>query len=529
MGSSWQGAVIYQVCPRSFRDADGDGVGDLPGIIDGLPYIARLGVDALWITPFFPSPMRDFGYDVADYTGVDPRFGTVDDFDRLLDMAHRQGLKVVIDQVWGHTSDRHPWFIDSRIGRHGAKADWYVWAEAKSDGSPPNNWLSVFGGPAWTWDPRRRQYYLHHFLSCQPALNWRNPEVAGALAEAGAWWEARGVDGFRLDAVDFLLHDPALRDNPPRCQPTTPLRPFSLQQHCFDMAQPDLPALLEWIRGRFPRLMMVAELSGEPDPLVRAASFTGPHRLNMAYTLGLMKCPFSPEGIRGWIAEAEAKLPDGGLCWAFSNHDVERATSRWGDGSPAAAKLLLALLLSLRGGVCLYQGEELGLTEADVPFDRLQDPYGLTHYPEFKGRDGCRTPLPWRADALQAGFTTATPWLPIPDGHRALAIDRQQESAESVLAFARSMLHLRRLCRALRWGSLRLVDVSPALVAFERRWREERILCVFNPSPQPVCAIGADRTFDLGPWGVLFLKAKSGQALSVLDAVCPPTPQPAGA
>ena len=494
-----KGAVIYQVCPRSFRDGDGDGIGDLKGIVEGLPYIAELEVEALWLTPFFPSPMADFGYDVADFTGVDPLFGCLEDFDRLVERAHRLGLKVVIDQVWGHSSDRHPWFLASRASRDNVKADWYVWADPRPDGGPPNNWLSVFGGGAWSWEPRRRQYYLHHFLTCQPALNWRNPEVEAALLAAGDVWVERGVDGFRLDAVDFLLHDAALRDNPPRPQAMTPLRPFGTQEHRFDLAQPELPALFERLRAHFPATMMVAELSSEPDPLARAARFTAPGRLSQAYTLGLMKRPFTAEGIRAWIAEAEAKLPEGGLCWAFSNHDVPRAVSRWGDGSAASARLLLGLLLSLRGGICLYQGEELGLTEAELTEDQLRDPYGLAFYPDFKGRDGCRTPLPWQAEAVSAGFSTnPTPWLPIPAAHRPLAVDRQQGDPGSVLSFARQMLQLRRNRSALREGSLRLLDCGPDVVGFERLAGDDRLVCLFNPSAKVVEGFG--RTLE--PWGM---------------------------
>ncbi|MBI5163343.1 MAG: alpha-glucosidase [Magnetospirillum sp.] len=502
-----EGAVVYQVCPRSFMDGDGDGVGDLPGLIERLSYIAALGVDAVWLAPFFASPMRDFGYDVADYTAIDPLFGDIEDFDRLIAAAHRAGLKVVIDQVWAHSSDCHPWFLDSRSSRHAEKSEWYVWADAKPDGTPPNNWLSVFGGGAWTWEPRRRQYYLHHFLASQPALNWRHPEVEQALLAAGAFWRQRGVDGFRLDAVDFLLHDPALRDNPPRPLTVPPSRPFAMQQHRHDMGQPELPDLFERIRARFPGLLLVAELSSEPDPLARCTAFTGPERLSQAYTLALMKRPFTAEGIRAWIAEAEAMCPHGGLAWAFSNHDVTRVVSRWGDGSPAAARMLLALLLSLRGGICLYQGEELGLTEADLPFQALRDPFGLAFFPDFKGRDGCRTPMPWQEAAPAAGFSTAVPWLPIPDTHRPLAVERQNADPASVLHFARRMLAFRRRRTALRTGALRLIESAPTVVAFERGNADDRVLCLFNPSAARVSCV--DGT-DLRPWAYAFFDAASG-------------------
>lgn len=486
------GAAVYQICPRSFMDGTGDGVGDLPGVLEKLPYLAGLGVDAVWLTPFYTSPMADFGYDVADYRGIDPLFGCDADFDRLVAAAHLAGLKVIVDQVWAHSSDRHPWFMDSRSSRHADKADWYVWADPKPDGAPPNNWLSVFGGGAWSWEPRRRQYYLHHFLARQPALNWRNPDVAEALFQAGEHWRRRGVDGFRLDAVDFLLHDPLLRDNPSRPHLQVPARPFAMQHHSHDMCQPELPELLAAIRARFPDMMLVAELSSEPDPLRRTRAFTGPDRLSQAYTLGFMKRPFSAAGIRDWLAEAEAACPDGGLMWAFSNHDVVRVASRWGDGSAAAAKMLVALLLSLRGGVCLYQGEELGLTEADLPFEALRDPFGLAFYPDFKGRDGCRTPMPWSAAEANGGFTRAVPWLPAIREHLAQAVDRQEADTGSVLHFTRRMLALRRQSPALRHGTLTLLDDAPGLIRFERRHGPDCMVCRFNPSPKPES--------DMAPW-----------------------------
>jgi alpha-glucosidase len=488
----WRGAVIYQIYPRSFCDADGDGVGDLRGIAARLPHIAALGADAVWIAPFFPSPMQDFGYDVSDYRGVDPRFGTLADVDAVVAEAHRLGLKVIIDQVWSHSSDRHPWFLESASDRTGPKADWYVWADAKPDGTPPNNWLSVFGGPAWRWDPRRRQYYLHHFLPSQPKLNLRNPRVLDALIEAGDFWLRRGVDGFRLDAVDFMIHDAGLRDNPPRppADGIMPVKPFGMQRHAWDMAQPETLDVMRCIRGlldRHPGTTTIAEVSSEYDALRRAATYTRGDGglLHMAYTLRLMKTEFTAEQLTAAIAQVEERFDDGWMCWAFSNHDVVRVASRWGDGSPAFAKLGLALLLSLRGSVCLYQGEELGLTEADLPFEALQDPYGLNFWPQFKGRDGCRTPIPWRQGAPHAGFTTATPWLPVPAEHHAMAVDVQEADPGSVLSFARAFMAWRRAQPALLRGELRLLPAGHDLVAFERRAQGQRLYCVFNTARQP--------------------------------------------
>ena len=284
----WRGAVIYQIYPRSFFDSNGDGIGDLPGVTARLEYVARLGVDAIWLCPFFVSPQRDFGYDVADHVAVDPLFGTLADFDALLARAHGLGLKVLIDQVWSHTSDRHAWFLDSRAARTGAKADWYVWADPSPDGTPPNNWLSVFGGSAWMWEPRRRQYYLHHFLDCQPALNLHNPAVMDALLETGRFWLERGVDGFRLDAVDFLLHDPLLRSNPAAPpQPEVPAKLFGMQRHVHDMLQPETTVLLARIRGlmdAYPDTVTLGEISSQPGAFERVV---GPRRQHSRGRSGL--------------------------------------------------------------------------------------------------------------------------------------------------------------------------------------------------------------------------------------------------
>ncbi len=482
----WRGGVLYHVIPRSFCDSNGDGVGDLAGIAGRLDYLAELGVDGLWISPFYLSPMEDFGYDVTDHRAVDPTFGRLADFDALLAKARELGLRVLIDLVWSHTSSRHPWFDASRRSATGQHADWYVWADAKADGTPPNNWLSVFGGGAWSWDPLRRQYYLHHFLPSQPALNLRHPEVLAELEAIGEFWLRRGVDGFRLDAVDFLMHDERLRDNPPRppADGITPLKPFALQEHRRDMAQVEALVVMRRLRallGRYPRTATIAELSSEPDPLQRANLYTaGSDRLHMAYTLRLMRRGFSAGILAQAIAEVEARVTDGWLCWAFSNHDVERAASRWGDGSPAFARLLLALLLSLRGSASIYQGEELGLTEASLPFEALRDPYGKAFWPAFKGRDGSRTPMPWRADKPHAGFTTGEPWLPVPEEHLPLAVDRQESDPQSVLRFCRRFLAWRKTQPALLQGDLHLLPVEGEVLAFERRHGEQRLLCLFN-------------------------------------------------
>src|SRR5271166_2651740 len=352
----WRGAVIYQIYPRSFCDTNNDGIGDLPGVIARLPYVASLGVDAIWLCPVFTSPQRDFGYDVADHHAIDPIFGTLEDFDRLVVSAHDLGLRVLVDQIWAHTSDRHSWFHESRRTRDGERAGWYVWADPAPDGTPPNNWLSVFGGPAWTWEPRRRQYYLHHFLSHQPTLNLRNEAVVQQLLDTAKFWLDRGVDGFRLDAIDFLLHDRRLRPNP--AAPATdviPAKLFGMQTHMHDMMQPEAMGLLARIRGLmecYPGTVTLGEISSQPGALERVVACTeGEDRLHMAYTLRPTRGGFDWATVSGLVRDAAC--PDGWLCWSFSNHDVERAISRWnpargkGPPDPAFARLLMALLLSL--------------------------------------------------------------------------------------------------------------------------------------------------------------------------------------
>ncbi len=493
--SWWRGAVIYQVYPRSFLDTNGDGVGDLPGIVEKIDYIARLGVDAIWISPFFKSPMADFGYDIADYRDVDPLFGTLEDFDRLLAEAHARGIKVMIDQVLSHTSAEHAWFQESRQSRDNDKADWYVWADARDDGTPPNNWLSIFGGVAWQWEPRREQYYLHNFLTSQPDLNFHCPAVRQATLDNVAFWLDRGVDGLRLDAINFCYHDAQLRDNPAKPAHLRVGRgfsadnPYAYQYHYYNNTQPQTLDFMEQLRGlmdRYPDVAALGEFSSE-DSLATMAEYVGDQRLHMGYSFELLTDDFSVDYIRGTVENLESKMPHGWPCWAISNHDVERAVSRWGgeDASDALAGQLVALVCSLRGSVCLYQGEELGLGEADVPYEALQDPYGISFWPNFKGRDGCRTPLPW-TDGDNAGFSQGAPWLPIPDAHRARSIQAQEQDPGSVLNLSRRFLAWRREQPALVAGDIGFLDTHEPVLAFLRRHEGQSLLCVFNLSASDV-------------------------------------------
>jgi alpha-glucosidase len=496
----WRGAVIYQVYLPSFCDGDGDGWGDLGGLHARLPHIASLGVDAIWISPFYRSPMRDFGYDVSDYRSIDPLFGKIADFDAVVFHAHRLGLKIIVDQVWNHTSIDHPWFQESRAFRAGPKANWYVWADPSPDGGPPNNWLSVFGGSAWRWIPRRRQYYLHHFLPSQPKLDLRNPAVLDAHFANAEFWLARGVDGFRLDAIDFMLHDEALGSNPVRPWPRgdeLPWNPFRMQRHVHDMAQSSTAALLSRIRGfmdRFPGRVTIGEISSEPGALDRVARLTGTMRLHMAYTLGVMKSAFTAAVFRQAVVDSATLNRAGWLCWAFSNHDVARVVSRWnpsGDAREAFIRLQMAMLLSLPGSVCLYQGEELGLPNAHIAAQEIQDPYGQAFYPAFAGRDGARTPMPWTAGAPNAGFSTGNrTWLPVDPEHVELAVDRQEADAASTLAAYRSMIRYRRTRPSLIVGETDLLDLPDPLVGWRRRVDGESTVAVFNLSAAPAAVPG---------------------------------------
>jgi len=491
----WRGAVIYQIYPRSFMDTDGNGVGDLPGIVAKLDYIASLGVDAIWISPFFKSPMADFGYDIADYRDVDPLFGTIEDFDRLLAKAHGLGIRVMIDQVLSHTSIEHDWFRQSRASRDNDKADWYVWADARPDGTPPNNWLSIFGGVAWKWEPRRGQYFLHNFLASQPDLNFHNPAVREATLDNVRFWLDKGVDGLRLDAINFCFHDRQLRDNPAKPvelrqgRGFSPDNPYAFQYHHHNNTQPENLLFLEDLRAlidRYPQATTLGEISSE-DSLATMGEYVNEQRLHMGYSFELLTEDFSAAHIRRTVEDLEAKMADGWPCWAISNHDVQRAVSRWGGGSAddAFAKQLIALVCSLRGSVCLYQGEELGLGEAEVPYEALRDPYGIAFWPNFKGRDGCRTPMPWTADA-DAGFSRGEPWLPIAPEHRARSVATQDADPASVLHAARAFLRWRKALPALLHGDIRFLDAPEPILAFTRSLDGATLLVAFNLSQSPV-------------------------------------------
>ena len=494
----WRGGVIYQIYPRSYQDTNRDGIGDLNGITSRLPYIASLGVDAIWISPFFTSPMDDFGYDVSDYCDVDPMFGTLADFEKLISAAHYLGLKVMIDLVLSHTSDRHPWFVESRKDQSNHKSDWYVWADAKPDGTVPNNWLSIFGGSAWQWDSRRKQYYLHNFLKSQPDLNFHNRDVQDALLDVTRFWLDKGVDGFRLDTINFYFHSQSLKDNPPlppeqQNYNTAPsVNPYTYQSHLYDKSQPENLEFLKRFRAlldEYPAAAAVGEVGDDERGLQILADYTsGGDKMHMCYAFDFLgpNAP-TPARVQHAFTDLKNEAPDAWACWAFSNHDVVRYASRWPvtpDLQDVANRMRISLMLSLRGSVCLYQGEELGLREAVVPYEDLQDPYGKEFWPDYPGRDGCRTPMVWDVSSEYAGFSEVKPWLPIPEEHRFSAVSVEEENDTSLLNHYRALLAFRKLHPALQKGEIEFVRTDGDVLAFIREQDDERILCAFNLSPE---------------------------------------------
>lgn len=524
----WRGAVIYQIYPRSFQDSNGDGIGDLIGISQRMSYIASLGVDAIWISPFFTSPMKDFGYDVSDYCDVDPMFGTLADFDILVEAAHQHGLKVMIDLVLSHTSDQHPWFQESKQDRSNDKADWFVWADPKPDGTPPNNWLSIFGGPAWQWHPGRQQYYLHNFLVEQPDLNFHNTDVQDALLDVTRFWLDRGVDGFRLDTINFYYADKQLRDNPAlppekRNDNIAPaVNPYNHQEHLYSKNQPENIAFLKRFRSlldEYPAASCVGEVGDAQRGLELLGEYTsGPEMVHMCYAFEFLgKTKLDAARVAEVFAQLDAVGKDGWPCWAFSNHDVMRHASRW-DLSPQAQRLFATLIMCLRGSVCIYQGEELGLPEADVAFEDLQDPYGVAFWPEFKGRDGCRTPMVWEPSNQNGGFSEGFPWLPVSHDHLNRSVASQEGEPGAVLHHYRRAIAFRKDHPALMKGAHGGVHSDGDVLYFTRSLEGETLYCAFNMSDTPShhslpegkwrptalelggATADTDNNLHLGPW-----------------------------
>ncbi len=513
----WRGAVIYQIYPRSFSDSNGDGIGDLPGIISKLDYVASLGVDAVWISPFFQSPQKDFGYDISDYRAVDEQFGTMDDFKKLLKEAHTRGLKIILDQVWSHTSNEHAWFKESRQSKKNDKSDWYIWADAKPDGTAPNNWLSIFGGPAWTWDTRREQYYLHHFLTEQPALNLWNRDVREEIKNTARYWLDMGVDGFRLDVINCALSDPDLKDNPVRganMPPPTDMKSSNamarqIRSNAYGYLTNETYKWLNELRGvadEYKDIFLMGEIGGDNGEVVAPLYTQTGKRLHSAYSFSLTGKTLTKDVVVGAVETIEKHIKDGWMTYAFGNHDNTRFASNHGqreDVREAYAKMGAAMLLSFKGSVCMYQGEELGLPVAEIAFEDMQDPYDIKMYPDSMNRDGARTPFPWNIKAPQAGFSTAAKtWLPVQSAHAALAVDTQDNDKTSVLNTYRTLLKWRKEHEIMRTGDVEILKAPEGIVAFARKKNAKEITCVFNVT-------NAQNEFEglsLAPYGYKFIE-----------------------
>jgi alpha-glucosidase len=508
MGAWWQGACLYHVYIRSFFDSDGDGYGDLRGVEAKLDYIKALGVDGIWLSPIHPSPDRDWGYDVADFAGVHRDYGGMAAFESLLAAAHAKGLKVLMDEVLSHTSDEHAWFLESLTGGpDGPKADWYVWADPKEDGTAPNNWLSVFGGPAWAYQPARRQHYHHKFLRQQPKLNWRNPDAREAALSVLDFWLEKGVDGFRLDVAGTFLHDDTLSDNPaiPVAERTRHdwSHAGNLQRHFHDSNLPENEEVLEIIRRRVEKhgdRFVFGEFSEEED---RCGGYLSPDAgLHSGYTfVMLLQRKLTPAFVKEHYATLSA-FPGHWPTISFSNHDVPRTVSRFGgeDPSPELAKLMFALLIALKGTTLIYQGEELGLPQAALTRDQLRDPVGDLYWPYTGGRDGCRTPMPWDPAQPSLGFTDGRSWLPMAREHLGLTVAAQDADPESNLAFARAIIAWRKASPAMTLGDLEFLDAPDPVLAFVRTHGDERIACIFNLSDVPAApSIAELETAELLP------------------------------
>lgn len=511
----WRNGIIYQVYPRSFYDTNNDGIGDIKGITQKLPYIKSLGVDAVWLSPFYKSPMVDFGYDVQDYRAVDPMFGNLADFDEMIAKAHELGLKIVIDQIYSHTSDQHEWFAESRQSRDNPKSDWYVWADTKPDGNPPNNWVSVFGGSSWKWDTRRNQYYLHNFLTEQPDLNVHNPEVQDQLLSDLRFWLDRGVDGFRLDAINFCCHNQALTDNPPKHETlegygeNIPVNQYDYQYHIHDKTQPETERFLQRVRevlDDYPGSMAVGEI-GDDNMIDVMTKYTTENRLHCAYSFELLAKDCDADFFRRIVRESNKLITEGWACWSIGNHDVPRVITRWNPeelpqvDKENRAALFWLMQFSLRGNSCIYQGEELGLSEAEIAFEDLQDPYGINLWPEFKGRDGCRTPMPWEADKENAGFSAGKPWLPVPEEHRVRSVDVMEADSSSLLHRFRSVVEWKNAQPWLKMADIELIEDSSEVLAFYRTTPEARYLVQINLSFEEQRVTLGSHAEDLTPPG----------------------------
>jgi len=509
----WQHAVFYEVYPRSFADSDNNGIGDLKGITSKLDYLKDLGVSAIWITPCFPSPQVDFGYDVSDYTDIDPMYGTLADFDAMTSAGKQRGIRIILDLVVNHSSDQHKWFLDSKSSRTSAHRDWYIWRDGKGPNQPPNNWISIFGGPAWTFDPQTGQWYYRIFYSAQPDLNWRNPAVEKAMFDVTRWWYKRGVSGFRLDAVDTIFEDPKLKDNP--ILPGTSKYGDPNMENVYNSKLPELHGVLQ-------RLRAVADESGAvligetwTKNIDELKLYYGGHSRELQMPMDLMFTTvnkLSAPEFRRQIAAADAS--GGWPVYVISNHDIVRSYNRYGDGqhNDQIAKLMAGMYLTLRGTPIMYYGEELGMENNDPKRkEDVKDPVGRVGWPVDKGRDGERTPMQWN-DSANAGFSTADPWLPVPASFKTHNVEAELKDPDSILQFYRHVLTLRREDPGLREGEyIPLNEDQPSVVSYLRRYKNQAVLVVLNMS-----GTNQKVSFDLAKQG--FSGSKATTLLTTLSS-----------
>ena len=497
----WESAVFYQIYPRSFKDSNNDGIGDLAGVIEKLDHLndgkgGGLGIDAIWFSPFFPSPQADFGYDVSDYCNIDSDYGTLEDFDQLVEESHRRGIKIVLDLVLNHSSDQHKWFQESRKNSTNSKVDWYVWADPKPDGSPPNNWLAVFGGAAWTFESQRGQYYLHNFLPEQPDLNWYNPEVREALADVVRFWMMRGADGFRLDTANYYAYDRQLRDNPKRPENSELIEdgqeanPLSQYITKYSKDRPENLEFIHFLRKIFDEngVVSIGEIGsaeGLESTLKLGTDYVKNGKgLHLAYTFSMLNKNMNAEYLEHVLRVTEESIEDGWPCWSLSNHDCMRMISRFDcfgerDGFQ---QMMLLLLLSLRGTPIIYYGEEVDMQEYEITKDELRDPQGIRFWPDIKGRDGCRLPFPWDSKLTNQGFNSGTkPWLPAANK---LSLDQAKADSGSTLHVLQEMLQIRKKFPALQSGSYRKILLDGDCFVFERKTEDETMLIAANFSTE---------------------------------------------
>ncbi len=488
----WQQGIVYQIYPRSFMDSDGDGVGDLRGVQERLDYLEWLGVDAIWISPIYPSPMADFGYDVSDYTGIHPIFGDMQDLDRLLEDVHSRGMSLILDLVPNHTSEEHPWFLESRSSRENPKRDWYIWRDPSPDGTEPNNWLSVFGGSGWQWDEKTGQYYYHAFLREQPDLNWRNPKVQEAMFDIMRFWLDRGVDGFRVDVMWHMIKDDQFRDNPPNLDYTPDLSPYRALLPAFSTDQPEVHDIVRMMRAvmdEYEHRVMIGEIYLPVDALVTYYGENG-SGAHLPFNFQLIVLPWDAREIAGAISAYEGALPEGGWPnWVLGNHDKSRIASRVGEPQ---ARVAAMLLLTLRGTPTLYYGDELGMHDVAIPPEEVQDPQELNVPGLGLGRDPERTPMQWDASE-GAGFTTGSPWLPIPSDSSIRNVELERADPDSMLSFYRRLITLRRAEPALAVGNYTPLVAQGDVLAYLRESGNSRFLVVLNLGHAPAVFVPEHR------------------------------------